>query len=214
MISPRAQQQHSATLIWDSVPIGVQTCLSKNGKPADRPQWVNHINLMQQENLNTPQSIRTVSGRYVNVFDADPDTIVIEDIAHALAHLPRFGGHLPDFFSVAQHSVMCMIEAPANLKLEALMHDASEAYLLDLPRPIKREIPHYRIIEDKLMLIIADKFGFRYPLDPVVKEIDQFQLEKEWHNLMLARTGKIVCLSPTMAKQSFLRHFRALTRNK
>lgn len=58
------------------------------------------------ENLHTPNCIRTVSGQYVDLADPDPDTILITDIAHALSQLPRFGGHLPRFYSVAQHSMM------------------------------------------------------------------------------------------------------------
>jgi hypothetical protein len=168
--------------------------------------------MTQTENLYETRKIRTFSGQYVDVFDPKPETLVIEDVAHALAHQPRFGGHLPQFFSVAQHSIMCMMEAPANLKLEALMHDASEAYLLDLPRPIKNYLPEYKSVEDNLMKLLSVKFGFRYPVDPIVKEIDNFQLEKEWYNLMIATTGNIVCISPDGAKRSFLRHFKVLSK--
>src|SRR5665811_1025646 len=97
------------------------------------------------ENLYTPNCIRTFTGIYMNVFEPTPEMISIEDIAHALTMQCRFGGHLPDFYSVAQHSLNCsyLIDNP-KLKLTALLHDASEAYLLDIPRPIKNNLNNYK----------------------------------------------------------------------
>lgn len=139
-----------------------------------------------KENLYTPNCIRTFSGIYMNVFEPTSEMICIEDIAHALSHQCRFGGHLPVFYSVAQHSLNCsyLIENK-ELKLAALLHDASEAYLLDIPRPIKQQLSNYKDIEDKLMRIIGDKFGFEYPLHPDVKRIDEEMLQTEWNCLML-----------------------------
>lgn len=138
------------------------------------------------ENLYTPNCIRTVSGIYMNVFEPTPEMICIEDIAHALSMQCRFGGHLPTFYSVAQHSLNCsyLIE-DEKLKLPALLHDAGEAYLIDVPRPVKRGLTNYKEIEDRLMRVIADKFGFEYPLHPDVKEVDEQMLQTEWNHLML-----------------------------
>jgi hypothetical protein len=139
-----------------------------------------------RENLFTPNCIRTVSGIYINVFEPTPEMICIEDIAHALTYQCRFGGHLPKFFSVAQHSLNCSYMVEENeLKLAALLHDASEAYLLDIPRPIKQGLSNYKEIEDGLMSVIADKFGFDYPIHPKVKEVDEQMLQVEWDVLML-----------------------------
>src|SRR5687767_8990512 len=81
------------------------------------------------ENLFIPKSIRVFSGAIVNVFDPDPATITIEDIAHALSMDCRFGGHLKKFYSVAEHSIHCSMQAHnAPDQLAMLMHDASEAY--------------------------------------------------------------------------------------
>jgi hypothetical protein len=163
------------------------------------------------ENLYTPDCIRTFSGKYVNVFEPDPETICIEDIAHALSHQCRFGGHLPQFYSVAQHSIFCADLAEDQHKLAALMHDASEAYLLDVPRPIKLRLDNYKAIEDNLMTLIAAKFNFSFPLDPHIKVVDEHMLRTEWVTLMLeCREYKFEVYSPQKAKIFFLRKFQEL----
>jgi hypothetical protein len=113
-----------------------------------------------EEKLDAGTKIRTFSGRYIDIFDPNPDDILIEDIAHALSHQCRFGGHIPKFYSVAQHSVFCANNPFISKKLEALMHDASEAYLLDIPSPIKPRLTNYHEIENNLMMVIAEKFAF------------------------------------------------------
>ena len=142
------------------------------------------------ESLHTPNCIRTLSGQYIDPFNPEPDKILLEDIAHALANIPRFGGHLQDFYSVARHSLHCFSLAPEEHKLAALLHDASEAYLLDIPTPIKARITGYKEAEDNLMAVIAEKFGFEYPLNPIIKEIDKMVLEIEWDVLMLQKSSK------------------------
>ena len=147
------------------------------------------------ENLYTPNSIRTNSGIYMNVLEPTEDMINIEDIAHSLSQQPRFGGHLPNFYSVAQHSLNCSYLADdPKMKLCALLHDASEAYLLDIPSPIKSLIPKYKEMEDKLMAIIAKKFGFEYPLPEEIKIIDKSMLNQEWDELMLKQEMYIYTL--------------------
>lgn len=147
----------------------------------------NNINLKDkmEENLYTTDSIRTFTGKYVNVFNPDPNTIDIIDIAHALSNIPRFGGHLRYFYSVAQHSLACYIKAKEEFKLEALMHDAAEAYLLDMPKPIKERMPEYQKVEKDLQRVICNKFGLPFPKSIEVEKIDKFMLEEEWDNLML-----------------------------
>jgi uncharacterized protein len=166
------------------------------------------------EDLYTQNCIRTFSGIYVNVFEPLPEKIFIEDIAHSLSQQCRFGGHLPSFYSVAQHSVICsqLVEYP--YKLQALLHDASEAYLLDFPSPIKQRISQYKKIEKKLMLVIAKKFGFKYPLQEPVKQIDKDMLHFEWEHLMLQKPTKdnleFTCWSCEMAKRRFLETYDML----
>ena len=151
--------------------------------------------------------LRTHSGKMIDVFNPDPDMICIEDIAHALSHICRFGGHTTDFYSVAQHSVMCASLVPHSQQLEALMHDATEAYLLDIPSPIKRQLPGYEQAEDNLMRIIADKYKLEYPFVPILKIADKDALEYEYKFHVL-QSSPCTNMSPEMAKQVFLEKFK------
>lgn len=125
---------------------------------------------------NADQYIRTFSGRKFWPLDPRPEDVCIEDIAHALSNNCRWGGHAHRFYSVAQHSLFVAHWLPT---LEALMHDASEAYILDMPRPIKRQMPEYSAIEDNLMKCIAERFDFPYPFPKQVKAADDFALYYE-----------------------------------
>jgi len=128
--------------------------------------------------------VLTHSGKLVNVIDPDPDTISILDIAHALGNQCRFGGHTKMFYSVAQHSILVASAVPDEYKFAALMHDASEAYLIDLPRPVKRLLPYYEKLEYNMMRCIADKYGFAWPMPQVVQEADDSVLELEIRAVM------------------------------
>ena len=109
----------------------------------------------------------------------------IEDIAHALSCQPRFGGHLLKPYSVAQHSVMCAKHVIKSEKFAALMHDASEAYLLDMPSPIKTNLKDYKKFEKRLMVVIAKTFDFQFPLSEAVHIADRQMLEFEWNHLVI-----------------------------
>ena len=146
----------------------------------------------QYDLINDAPVIRTFMGKWVNVFDPTLDMFDIRDIAHALSHQCRFSGHVSHFYSVAQHSILCYRRAydqGLNKKeqLTALMHDSSEAYLVDIPRPIKKQFSQYKIIEDKLMLFLSTKFKFNYPLSEDIISIDNLLLQEEWDNLMVQK---------------------------
>ena len=110
--------------------------------------------------------IQTLSGRRVNPLDASPEDIDPVDIARALSNLCRFGGHSRHFYSVAQHSaIVCdLLEergATADELMAALLHDAAEAYLGDLPHPIKHRSElgaAFRVAEKRLEAVIAERF--------------------------------------------------------
>ncbi len=153
-----------------------------------------------------PNSIKTNSGVYFSYTEMDPDSILIEDIAHALSHIPRWLGHTDIFYSVAQHCCWCH---DANIApeeaFERLMHDATEFALGDCPSPLKALLPNYKYLEATLSVVIAEKFGFNYPYSENTKIADRAALEYEWENLRLE--NNIECWSPQKAKQEFLIRF-------
>lgn len=113
------------------------------------------------------------------------EDILIEDIAHSLSMQCRFSGHVKEFYSVAQHSVLVSYLCGEHA-LWGLMHDASEAYLVDLPRPIKRMagFEEYRNVEAKVMEVICRKFNLD-PVEPaIVKQADNIMLSTEARDLM------------------------------
>jgi len=130
--------------------------------------------------------IRTFTGTDFTVFDPKLEQIFIEDIAHALSHLCRYGGHCDPFYSVAQHSLAVSYLVEPQNALCGLLHDATEAYLVDLPRPIKYQIEQYRNMEDKLYSVIAEKFKLPQIIPDDVHMIDSLMIKEfEWDYFML-----------------------------
>lgn len=168
---------------------------------------------MTKEELYTPGCIRTFHGHYINPCKPNADLISIGDIAHALSMQSRFGGHLPMFYSVAQHCVLACEYVSDEHKLAALLHDASEAYLIDVPRPVKERLNNYKEIENTLMSIIAGKFGFQWPLHEDVKQADETMLRQEWECLMLGNDvwEPIEAWDQSLAKEKFLEMYHKLT---
>lgn len=123
--------------------------------------------------------IQTYTGGIFHPLDPRPEELRIADISAALAKTCRYSGHCTKFYSVAEHSVLMAGIAPAHLKFTALMHDASEAYLADIPRPIKPHLPGYYEMEDRLMRVISTRYGFEWPLPPEVKQLDNCMLTDE-----------------------------------
>lgn len=115
---------------------------------------------------------------------ADIDSV---DIAHALSLLCRYGGHVSRFYSVAEHCVlMSHAVAPENA-LWALLHDATEAYMGDMIRPLKAAMSAYREAEDRLMRVICDRFNLDHTCPAEVKDADNRILLDEREALMSAK---------------------------
>ena len=136
--------------------------------------------------------ITTVTGIHFYPLNPNPKDIDIEDIAHALSLICRANGHFRHFYSVAQHSIACAEEAiergySPEVILGCLLHDASEAYLCDVTRPVKKHIPQYLQAEEKLQEVIWKRFIGRELTDAEKKlifEIDDDILSMEFHLLM------------------------------
>lgn len=117
---------------------------------------------MNELPARTGDWMQTFSGRQFWPMDPRPNEIFIEDIAHALANLCRYGGHCLRFYSVAEHSVLMARAVSPENKLWALMHDAAEAYLVDVPRPIKRFLSGYALTESRIIRRIADRYNLPF----------------------------------------------------
>lgn len=131
--------------------------------------------------------VETRSGRKVHFLDPQPDELDIEDIAWALAQQCRFNGHCSQFYSVAEHSVAVSRILPKHLRLAGLMHDASEAYLSDIPSPVKQFLPDYFKIEQTVMDAIIRKFNLVGMNNPPIKHADLQQLRTEAFYLLPSR---------------------------
>jgi 5'-deoxynucleotidase YfbR-like HD superfamily hydrolase len=124
------------------------------------------------------------SGRLIDLARISPNDICIKDIAHALSNLCRFGGHSHKFYSVAQHSVRVSKLLPKEYKLLGLLHDATEAYLVDVPRPVRQLLPAYDVLEKRVWQAIALHYKLPLELQLIVKQADDAVLAAEFEELM------------------------------
>lgn len=167
--------------------------------------------------------ILTYTGKYFDFFEVSPESICIEDIAHALANTCRFGGHVQEFYSVAQHSVLVSKTVPVEDAKWGLMHDAAEAYLVDVPSPLKALLPDYKNMENHVEEKVLEVFGLVGTKPSSVKRADLILLATEQRDLMAKHDDvwgsilgltplkeTIVPLSPKLAEQQFLRRFEEI----
>jgi hypothetical protein len=157
-----------------------------------------------------PHNILTWTGRSVDPWDMKPEDVVLDDIAHALALQCRYAGHVPTHYSVAEHSYRGAQQlrddgASKAVQKAFLLHDAAEAYLIDLPRPIKNrpEFDAYRAAEARLEKVIGKRFKVDLfnPLHaPVVKSMDYAMYQWEVRRI---RSGQEHGLPPAQAEDMF-----------
>ena len=167
--------------------------------------------------------ISTYLGNRFYLLDPRIDDVAVEDIAHGLAYQCRFNGQTRTFYSVAQHSIIVAALVPEEQRLAALLHDAAEAYLGDMVKPLKLLLPEFSAIEDQVSAIIATKFGLPGFAFPEIKRADLIALATEKRDLMPYSTESweslrgispmpqiIVPMSPEEAKAAFLAAFELL----
>ena len=171
--------------------------------------------------------MQTYTGRAVYPLDLRPEDIDIRDIAHSLSLQCRYAGHVRQFYSVAEHSVHVarwVLEETIDgfVAIEALLHDATEAYLVDVPRPIKPFLTGYKEAERRVSHAIAERFGLDMAGHPeIVHEADNRILHDERAALMSAcerdweLNGEplgvtIECWNPARAEREFLALFDEL----
>ena len=192
----------------------------------------NEINPMggchdDQTELTRPKNkdwMTLYGGKRFFPLDPDPDLINIEDIAHSLAFQCRWGGHCNSFFSVAEH---CFIVSDLCNTLEekrwGLLHDASEAYVGDVIRPLKMNLSGYKQIEGRVIEAVAKRFNLPLPMPKRVKKADEISIKNEAEQLFNADWSgatyldntikdkvKIRCWSHGMAEQMYLMKFQEL----
>ena len=172
--------------------------------------------------VTTPY-VSTFSGNRFYPLGPRIDRVSIEDIAHGLAYQCRFNGQTREFYSVAQHSLIVASLVPPHLRLAALLHDAAEAYLGDMVKPLKVLMPEFADLEDRVSALIASAFGVDFSDYAPIKHADLIALATEKRDLMPHSAERwsyldgiapmpepIAAMSPWQAKQAFLARFAEL----
>ena len=164
----------------------------------------------------------TISGRKLDLRDIQPKDIDIFDIAHSLSRQCRFSGHCVEFYSVAQHSLRVAALLPTELKMVGLLHDAAEAYLGDITRPVKELFPGIEVIEKAIWRSIAKRWCLPDELPQEVVDADNLILQVELMELCPAHKQDEVkieippaaavekILTPPEAQEQFINLFREL----
>lgn len=127
---------------------------------------------MKLDMISAHPYMGTFSGEKLYPEQLTEDQINIIDIANGLGREARFGNQADRFYSVAQHSVLLATLVPDEYKLWAMLHDASEAYTHDIPKPLKRCITGWTEFEHKLSKVIYEHFGLEGDLPAAVKDVD------------------------------------------
>ncbi|MDL2284483.1 metal-dependent phosphohydrolase [Oxalobacter sp. OttesenSCG-928-P03] len=175
------------------------------------------------EYVMVKSEILTCSGDYFSFINPEAYHFEIETIAHALSQLCRFTGHTSAFYSVAQHSVLVSGLVPREMQLAGLLHDATEAFVGDMTKPLKDMFPEFRRIEKNIERAICRQYGIPCPLPHEIKQADLILLATEKRDLMPhvndqwnylegveAMKEKITPWSPALAKERFLERFYEL----
>lgn len=129
-------------------------------------------------------TIALAGGSYFDFETADCARVTITDIARGLSHACRFAGQCPRFYSVAEHSVHVSRIVPPAYAWDALMHDAAEAFLGDVAKPLKNLLPDYRAIEARVERALAIRFVMRHPMPSAIKLADRAMLALEQREVM------------------------------
>lgn len=163
---------------------------------------------------------QTYTGIKFYPYDPRPEEVFIEDIAHHLSLQCRFYGACREFYSVGQHSILVSSIVSRENALWGLLHDATEAYLGDMIRPVKLGMPQYREVEQLVMKAIADRYELEMPEPDEVKGADRIllyterrdllKIQRVWSENIVLLKEVIIPWQPKLAKASFLYAFSEL----
>lgn len=171
----------------------------------------------------------SVKGNRLFPLDLRSEDIDIEEIAHALSNICRFGGHCREFYSVAQHSVIVSDLCSKENELIGLLHDAAEAYCGDMVRPLKQHLSHFSVIERNIWTVIAQRFELPFDLPLEVEQEDARALLMEKRDILTHHEHKwmfpqcafpdltlpdqlITPINPKAARDLFLQRFVEVSR--
>jgi hypothetical protein len=166
--------------------------------------------------------ILTYTGKKFNPAQCRQGDLDVTDIAHSLSLQTRFNGHCTSFYSVAEHCVRVSKILDREFAMWGLLHDAAEAYLGDLPRPVKKQFPAFQDMEEELLRVVSKKFGLAWPMPEEVCQADDILLVTEYRDLMRSGSGtllkisaiplasKIKPVSSSTARRQFLARFQEL----
>jgi uncharacterized protein len=172
-------------------------------------------------------TILTNTGTYFDLLRPEESAISIEQVAAALSKICRFTGHCREFYSVAQHSVYVSLIVPAEDAMAGLVHDAGEAFIGDVAKPLKMLLPDYQAIEKRVEAAVFKALGIDLPLPKSVKHADLRLLVSEQRDLMPGHTATgqlwyniepipwtIQPMIPRDAESAFLERYAQLVRAK
>lgn len=135
------------------------------------------------EQMKLTDGITLLTGARFSYEHPEQSDVSIDDIANPLAHICRYAGQLPYFYSVAQHAVNATFLVEAPFKYTALMHDTAEAFTNDIVTPLKAAVPMFKVLEQRIEGAMSEKFGFIYPLPKEVELADRIMLGLEMKHI-------------------------------
>lgn len=199
-----------------------RTVFGRLGLPVDVPM---SVRAAKAELLEIERgSVQTGCGRHFDFSRPGESAFDIYDIANALANICRFTGHSGQFYSVAQHCVLVSQVVPESDAMMGLMHDAPEAFVGDVAKPLKILLPDYAAIEERVEDAVFERFGLPKRMPPTIKASDIILLRTEQRDVMQAEghvwgfaagaqplPERIIPMEPAAAREAFLKRFEQLS---
>ena len=226
LVIPFSQQQYNSELTTTTFGPLEKYVAANDNRPQsqDNGQYIGLTRNTPAEPPRTGDFMQTYTGRQYWPMSPRAHEVYIEDIAHSLSLQCRYAGHCIKFYSVAEHSVLIARSLAAThapeVALAGLLHDAPEAYCVDIPRPLKPYLTNYKDIEQKNWLAIAERYGLPKELPDEVHDADNRIIADElvnlvpmpWHARHNNPLGvRLRYWSPEKAEIEFLATFDALT---